>query len=233
MMHAAATVAGTSTAAIPTYDLDPEDLITLTLEEYDHRQSKNKGKEKDQSPGVAAAVHLSEKPGMMTGGRHPKRKGPLECWKCGNKGHKKFDCPHGDEEAAKLKAAKDKDKEKWNGNGNGKGKGKSNFSNAQHFASGSASSGGANIAFLDEVAGAWSAQIVVDMNFEDPAILDEFSKDELDIDETESVVTHASLPSLAAVSDSTLLSSDHSNLSIQDTSDTSVTTADSHKPIQF
>jgi len=146
-------------------ELDPTVLMDIALDHWEmlERQkiSKLKMKETKRDPGVAAAgIMSSEKPGTKTGGGNRwKGKGrnartdtkaetrrELECWNCGGKGHRTDKCPS-------LK----QDKRESSSN--------SRFNHSKSFkekekeksTSTSSPSAAANLANLDDVAGAWSA----------------------------------------------------------------------------
>jgi hypothetical protein len=152
------------TPAVDT-ELDPTVLMDIALDHWEmlERQkiSKLKMKETKRDPGVAAAgIMSSEKPGTKTGGGNRwKGKGrgartdtkaetrrELECWNCGGKGHRTDKCPSPKQDKRESssnsrfnhsKSFKEKEKEK--------------------STSTSSPSAAANLANLDDVAGAWSA----------------------------------------------------------------------------
>jgi len=145
------------------FELDPNVLMEIALEHWEmlERQKISKLKLKSESkrdPGVAAAgVMSSEKPGTKTGGGNRwKGKGKnskadtkvdsrrvVECWNCGGKGHRIDKCP-----SPKQDKRESTSNSKFTNTKSSKEKEKS--------ASTSPNSATANLANLDDVAGAWA-----------------------------------------------------------------------------
>jgi hypothetical protein len=116
---------------LPNLVVEPEDMMQATLEEWDWREANKKSRQKataSTTPGTALAAVSSEKPGVKSGGGKRRHGKPGECWNCGEKGHKKTDCPNPKDESEK------KDSEKSGGNLN-KGKGASSSSGLSNSSS--------------------------------------------------------------------------------------------------
>ena len=139
--------------------VDPEDMMQAVLEEWDRREAEKKSRQKATSSttsGTALAAVSSEKPGAKSssGKKHHGKLG--ECWNCGEKGHKKNNCPN-----PKKDESGDKDLNKSSGN-SGKGKGSSNSSSNQNSSSSTKkSNASAAIDDDEDVSGAWTAILLV------------------------------------------------------------------------
>ncbi|KIL55236.1 hypothetical protein M378DRAFT_18127 [Amanita muscaria Koide BX008] len=80
-----------------------ENLMQLAIEEWDRRENLRKsfkmraGANAGSAAMTSLATSSSERPGATAGGgrrnKRPERR-EIECWNCGEKGHRKSECPN-------------------------------------------------------------------------------------------------------------------------------------------
>jgi hypothetical protein len=170
---------------LPSLVVDPEDLMQAALEEWDRREADKKSRQKGStstSLGTALAAVSSEKPGAKSGGGNKRRGKPGECWSCGEKGHKKNDCPNPKKDES---GNKDSDKSGGNSNkgkGSSSGSGSNNNSSSNSNKSSSNKKSNANAAVDDDedTCGAWTAMLLMEDIVDDSRGLIEFDDDKFE-----------------------------------------------------